>query len=77
MNITIFCREDLKKTGGFKKKNNSKMMNTEEFKQYIKTNKLTLTKGLIEAGTIIGIKVIDHLIITNKGYYSLKSHGEI
>jgi hypothetical protein len=48
MNITIFRREDLKKTGGFKKKNNLKMMNIKEFKQYIKTNKLTLTKGYID-----------------------------
>jgi DNA repair protein RadC len=33
---------------------------------------LTLTKRLVEAGKILGIKIIDHVIITNSAYFSFK-----
>jgi len=39
---------------------------------------LTITKRIIEAGKIMGIEVIDHLIITEKEkYFSFKSKGLI
>jgi DNA repair protein RadC len=34
-----------------------------------------LTKRLVEAGQIIGIEVLDHLIIGEFGYASLKAKG--
>lgn len=33
---------------------------------------LTLTKRLVEAGKILGIEVIDHIIVTNNAYLSFK-----
>ena len=48
MIIKIFRKEDLKKDGLFKKKNNVKLMNEEEFINYVRTNKLTLSKGYID-----------------------------
>ena len=41
---------------------------------------IRLTKALIEIGNLNGIPVVDHLIITNKGYYSFyenNSHMDI
>ncbi len=38
-------------------------------------NDLNVHKQLVEAGNILGIKVLDHLIVTKKGYYSLKEEG--
>jgi DNA repair protein RadC len=37
----------------------------------------TLTKQLIQAGTIIGIPVNDHLIVSERGYLSLRQMGGI
>jgi DNA repair protein RadC len=36
---------------------------------------LTLNKRLVEAGKILGIEVIDHIIIGQKGYLSFKEKG--
>ncbi len=36
---------------------------------------LNLTKRLVQAGNLIGIEVLDHIIIGSEGYYSLKSHN--
>jgi len=36
---------------------------------------MAITKQLIEAGSILGIKVLDHLIISKKGYLSMKEKG--
>ena len=47
--VKIYSDDDLKKTGGFKKKNNSFTMTKEEFKQHVKDNKLTMTKAYIDA----------------------------
>jgi len=33
---------------------------------------LQITKVLIEAGELLGIKVLDHLIVTSRGYRSLR-----
>lgn len=38
---------------------------------------LTLNKRLIEAGKILGIEVIDHIIISKSGYLSFKEKGLI
>jgi DNA repair protein RadC len=46
--------------------------NTEPSRQDLET-----TKRLIEAGKILGIPVIDHIIITDEAYYSLKENGYI
>jgi DNA repair protein RadC len=35
------------------------------------------TKLLMEAGKLIGVKVLDHLIVSNKGFYSLRDNCEI
>ena len=37
---------------------------------------MRMTQGLVEAGKLIGIKVLDHLIIGND-YYSFKEHGDL
>jgi DNA repair protein RadC len=38
---------------------------------------LDITKRLKQAGDILGIKVLDHLIVTKEGYYSLLEHGQL
>ena len=38
---------------------------------------ITITKRLVEAGQIIGIEVLDHIIIGSNAYVSLKEHGHI
>jgi len=38
---------------------------------------ISITKRLVEAGNIIGIEVLDHLIIGNGKYYSLKENSLI
>lgn len=35
-----------------------------------------VTERLVEAGDLLGIKVIDHLIISKQGYYSFAENGE-
>lgn len=35
---------------------------------------IEITKQLIEAGELLGIKVLDHLIVSNHGYKSLRDH---
>ena len=38
---------------------------------------LALTKRLVRAGEILGIKVLDHLIVTRNGHLSLKQTGNM
>jgi DNA repair protein RadC len=38
---------------------------------------ISLTKRLVEAGELLGIPVIDHIIVSDKGYTSLKSRNLI
>jgi len=38
---------------------------------------ISVTKRLIDSGNIIGIKLVDHVIIGNGSYVSLKESGEI
>jgi DNA repair protein RadC len=35
------------------------------------------TRRLIQAGKLLGVEVLDHLIVTQTGYYSFKEHGEV
>ena len=39
-------------------------------------NDIEITKQLIDAGELLGIKVLDHLIVSNQGYKSLRDHHE-
>ncbi|MCR3923303.1 MAG: DNA repair protein RadC, partial [Firmicutes bacterium] len=34
-----------------------------------------ITKRLKEAGTLLGIQILDHIIIGNQGYVSLREKG--
>jgi len=38
---------------------------------------LNVNKQLIDAGKILGITVLDHIIISKRGYYSFQEHGLI
>ncbi len=38
---------------------------------------IALTARIVEAGKILGIKVLDHIVVGNDGYYSLKANGKI
>ena len=38
---------------------------------------IALTKRLVQAGELLGIHVLDHLIVTEKGYLSLKHEGQL
>ncbi len=40
-------------------------------------NDIELTKDLVKSGEILGIKVIDHLIVSSKEYYSFQKTGLI
>ena len=40
-------------------------------------NDLIKTNNLKQVGNLLGIKIVDHIIITNNGYYSFLEHGEI
>jgi DNA repair protein RadC len=35
---------------------------------------IAITKTLVDAGELLGIKVLDHLIISNRGYTSMRDH---
>jgi DNA repair protein RadC len=37
---------------------------------------MELTKQLVDAGELLGIKVLDHLIVSNRGYRSLIEYNE-
>jgi DNA repair protein RadC len=38
---------------------------------------ITLTQRMVDSGELLGIKVIDHIIIGNNQYYSLKSNNKM
>ena len=38
---------------------------------------ISLTKKTMEAGRIMGIDIVDHLILTREGYYNLKDNADI
>ncbi|MFC2106311.1 RadC family protein, partial [Candidatus Bipolaricaulota bacterium] len=38
---------------------------------------LALTKRLVRAGEILGIRILDHLIVTDTGFLSMRQNGDI
>ena len=38
---------------------------------------LAVTRRLCEAGNLLGIPVVDHLILNRDGFYSFLEHGQI
>jgi DNA repair protein RadC len=38
---------------------------------------IAMTKKLTEAGSILGIEILDHVIIADKNYYSFKTNGKL
>jgi len=38
---------------------------------------IAITKRLVKAGDIIGIRVLDHVIVANNGWISMKRRGEM
>jgi len=38
---------------------------------------LALTRRLVDAGALLGISLLDHLIITRDAYYSLREHDQL
>jgi len=40
-------------------------------------NDIALTRRLVEVGKLVGIELLDHVIITKNGHYSLNAHGMI
>lgn len=38
---------------------------------------VAVTRRLVDSGNILGIKVLDHVVFTDKGYYSFLEHGLI
>jgi DNA repair protein RadC len=38
---------------------------------------LAITRQLVEAGDLLGIRVLDHLIVTGEGFVSLKERGQV
>ena len=38
---------------------------------------LLVTKRLVQAGDILGIKLLDHLVFGKSGFHSMRDHGEI
>lgn len=38
---------------------------------------LRVTRRLVEAGQVVGIRVLDHVVIADQGYYSFREEGEL
>ena len=36
-----------------------------------------VTRRLMQAGEVLGVRLLDHLIVAREGYYSFREHGEI
>jgi hypothetical protein len=46
--VTVFSESDLKKDGKLKVKNNAVVYTGKKFKEYVKANNLTLSKGYVD-----------------------------
>ena len=44
---------------------------------YPSKNDINLTKQLIEAGNLLGVQILDHIIISHNNYYSFLENGNI
>ena len=40
-------------------------------------NDLITTSGLVKVGELLGIKIVDHIIISSEGYYSFIENGKV
>jgi DNA repair protein RadC len=38
---------------------------------------IEITEQIYEASKVIGIKILDHIIITRKSHYSFREHGKV
>lgn len=38
---------------------------------------MRVTRRLVEAGEVIGIRVVDHVIVAEEGFYSFQENGKI
>lgn len=38
---------------------------------------ITSTQKLVAAGKVVGIKVLDHLVISEEGFHSMQEHGDV
>ena len=38
---------------------------------------MRITKKIVEAGNLLDIKVLDHLIVTSEGFYSFADEGTL
>lgn len=36
-----------------------------------------VTRRLVEAGELLGVRVVDHVVVAERGFYSFREHGEI
>ena len=36
-----------------------------------------VTRRLVEAGELLGIRVMDHVVVAERGFYSFREHGEL
>ncbi|MFP6638924.1 MAG: DNA repair protein RadC [Myxococcota bacterium] len=36
-----------------------------------------VTRRLVEAGELLGIRVVDHVVVAERGFYSFREHGEL
>lgn len=44
---------------------------------YPSNSDLTLTQKFVDAGKILDIPILDHIILSSTGYYSFSEHGDI
>ena len=38
---------------------------------------LSVTHRLVEAGEIVGIRIVDHVVVADRGFYSFQEHGQL
>ncbi len=38
---------------------------------------LNVTHRLVEAGEIVGIRIVDHVVVADRGFYSFQEHGQL
>ena len=38
---------------------------------------ISMTERINEAGKLLGIRLLDHIIISTDGYYSFREHGDL
>lgn len=72
MRVLVYRPEDLKADGTLRKKNNSREMTEQEFKDYIKANNLSVSYGYIDTtGQISNGERFKRYLITDLGAHIL------